>query len=305
MRIFGLLFIVGFLLGSCGDEKKAGVEPLALDSYKKEISYLMGASHAEQVVKDPNWEKYDKDAMVEGFKLGLDNTKAFGQADQQNIMKLLGQSQGEFHDEFKVEGSKSIGKFLGSSFADSWTRINFMSEFDKKYLVYGFHLGVLKQDTLIKAEVKQKMLQDFMTKVNTRIATEVERKEKVYFDKVKVIPGIQDIGNGIYLETIKAGAGASPLVSDDVKAHYVLMSAAGDTIQNSYTAPEIPVFNLGQVIQGWMIGIPKMKKGGKYKLYVPQAMAYGANPPSPDIEPFATLVFYVELIDVGAPGTLK
>lgn len=305
MRLFAVLFVAGALLTACGDEKKAAVEALPLDTYKKEISYLMGASHAEQVVKDPNWERYDKAAMVEGFKLGLDNTKAFGQADQQNIMKLLGQTQGEFHDEFKVEGSKSIGKFLGSSFADSWQRINFMSEFDKKYLVYGFHLGVLKQDTLIKAEIKQKMLQSFMTRVNTRIASEVDRKEKVFFDKVKVIPGIKDIGNGIYLETLTAGNGGSPLVSDDVKAHYVLMSAAGDTIQSSLNGPEVPVFNLGQVIQGWTIGIPQMKKGGKYKLYVPQGMAYGANPPSPDIEPFATLVFYVELIDFGKAGSLK
>ena len=173
-------------------------------------------------------------------------------------------------------------------------------------MVYGFGLGLKKEDTLIKKELKETMLKDFMVKINTRVMAEVTKKETAYFNKVKQMASIKELPNGLYMETIKAGTGGSPTAASDVKAHYVLMNTEGDTLQSSLNAPQIPVFNLGGVIPGWTVGIPFMKKGGKYKLYVPQNMAYGKDSPDPNsIPPFATLVFYVELVDFGPIGTIK
>jgi len=202
------------------------------------------------------------------------------------------------------EGSNAIGKFFGATFNKSWTDIKFLSEFDKKYLVYGFELGLKDQDTLIEETVKKKILGDFMAKVNTRITSEVDRVEKVFFDQVKAKKGIQELPQGLYMETLKAGTGASPTISDDVKAHYVLMNTNGDTLQSSLGREPVP-FNLSGVVPGWSIGIPFMKTGGKYKLYVPQALGYGAQSPDPSlIPPFSTLVFYIELVQVGKAGTI-
>jgi FKBP-type peptidyl-prolyl cis-trans isomerase len=41
-----------------------------------------------------------------------------------------------------------------------------------------------------------------------------------------------------------------------------------------------------------------MKVGGKRRLIVPGALAYGANPPTPTIPADATLVFDIELVAV-------
>ncbi len=41
-----------------------------------------------------------------------------------------------------------------------------------------------------------------------------------------------------------------------------------------------------------------MKEGGRRELVIPGNLAYGANPPTPDIQPNETLVFVVDLISV-------
>ena len=297
--------LLGFI-AACGDDTKETGQVLPLNTPKQRISYLMGADNAAQLLQDPNFAKYDKDQIMKGFEAGLENEKAFDAACQTTIQNLLGQGQQEFNQKYVKDASLCIGKFIGGMFKTSWVQAKSYNEFDKEYLVYGFSLGLEKKDTLIKKELKEQMLKDFMVKVNTRVMEQVTKKETAFFAKIKQIKGIQELPNGLYLETVQAGTGGSPTATSDVKAHYVLMNTEGATLQSSLEGPQIPVFNLGSVIPGWTVGIPFMKKGGKYKLYVPQNMAYGKDSPDPNtIPPFSTLVFYVELIDFGPMGTIK
>lgn len=305
MRALLYTTLVALVLFSCDSKDENAIEELPMKSYKQEISYLIGADHAHQMDKDPNFDKYNKEEIIKGFEEGLKNPGVYDANCENSIRSLIGEDQTQFNEAFKDPASNCIGKFLGSMFKESWNQIKAMNEFEEKYIVYGFKLAMYKKDTLIEESVKQRMLSEFMTKVNSRLTAEVDRVEKVFFDEVKKKKGIQELPQGIFMETIKASNGASPTISDDVKCHYVLMNTNGDTLQSSLGDQPI-VFNLGQVIPGWTVGIPFMKKGSTCKLYVPQAMAYGKNSPDPNtIPPFATLVFYIELIDFGKTGTLK
>ena len=53
----------------------------------------------------------------------------------------------------------------------------------------------------------------------------------------------------------------------------------------------------GQLIDGWVEGIPGMKVGGKRTLTIPPDKGYGAQG-SGSIPPNATLIFDIELVDV-------
>jgi FKBP-type peptidyl-prolyl cis-trans isomerase len=302
--ILSSLSVLFFLLACSSNNESKNTLPL--DSESQKISYLLGAQNAGQLLQDPNFAKYNHENIVKGFEAGLKDASSFDAACQNSIQSLFGQTQNEFNAQYVDEASTCIGKFLGSMFKEGWEQAKYYKTFDEKYLVYGFKLGLNKVDTLIDNTTKESMMKSFMDKVNVQLMKEVTAFENDFFGKIKKINGIQELTNGIYLETVSAGNGESPTATSDVKAHYVLMNTHGDTLQSSLANPTAPVFNLGGVIPGWTIGIPAMKKGGKYKLYVPQNMAYGKDSPDPrTIPPYSTLVFYVELQDFGPAGKIK
>ncbi len=114
---------------------------------------------------------------------------------------------------------------------------------------------------------------------------------------VKLPDGLQEID-------LKVGAGALVLTGAKVKVHYTGWLSNGTKFDSSrdHDQPFEVTLGASQVIRGWDEGLPGMKVGGKRRLTIPPALAYGAQPPSPSpIPPNATLVFDVEILDITAP----
>jgi FKBP-type peptidyl-prolyl cis-trans isomerase FklB len=111
--------------------------------------------------------------------------------------------------------------------------------------------------------------------------------------KVKVTP------SGLQYEVIKEGNGLKPTATSKVKVHYHGTTPSGEVFDSSVKRGEPITFGLNQVIKGWTEGLQLMAVGSKYRLFIPQELAYGANPqPGSAIKPYMPLVFEVELLGI-------
>jgi len=110
-----------------------------------------------------------------------------------------------------------------------------------------------------------------------------------------------DIPFDLGIEDIVVGDGAEATSGHKVTVHYAGVAfSTGEEFDASWNRGEPFVFKLakGQVIAGWDAGVQGMRVGGRRKLTIPSAMAYGARGAGGVIAPHEPLVFVVDLLSV-------
>ena len=93
------------------------------------------------------------------------------------------------------------------------------------------------------------------------------------------------------------GSGAVAQAGSTVDVHYLGVEfESGEEFDSSWSRGESINFPLRSLIQGWQLGIPGMKVGGRRKLTVPPAQAYGMAGGHPLAG--KTLIFVIDLLGV-------
>jgi FKBP-type peptidyl-prolyl cis-trans isomerase len=102
------------------------------------------------------------------------------------------------------------------------------------------------------------------------------------------------------IEDLVVGTGAEAKSGDTVEMNYLGTLTDGTKFDSSYDRGQTfsTQIGVGVVIQGWDKGVPGMKVGGKRRLLIPAAMAYGERGAGNIIPPNSDLIFEVELVSV-------
>ncbi|PLV61085.1 FKBP-type peptidyl-prolyl cis-trans isomerase [Erwinia sp. B116] len=174
---------------------------------------------------------------------------------------------------------------------------------DKNQLIAGVQDAFAGKSKLTDQEIEQ-TLQSFEGRVKGAAQAKMEKdakentaKGEAYAAKFAKEKDVKKTESGLLYLVEKAGAGESPKDSDTVVVNYKGTLVDGTEFDNSYTRGEPLSFRLDGVIPGWTEGLKQVKKGGKIKLVIPPALAYGQNG-VPGIPANSTLVFEVELLDI-------
>lgn len=144
-------------------------------------------------------------------------------------------------------------------------------------------------------EIIQKYIQELTTS-----KFEVYKKEGEDFlaENAKK-EGVTSTPSGLQYEVVEQGTGEKPKSTDTVNVHYHGTLIDGTVFDSSVTRGIPATFGVHQVIKGWTEALQLMPVGSKYRLYIPEDLAYGAHPhPGGAIKPFMTLIFDVELLGI-------
>ena len=120
-------------------------------------------------------------------------------------------------------------------------------------------------------------------------------------ERPQIGPPSGDVPFELGIEDLVVGDGDEATAGKKVSVHYVGVSfATGAEFDASWNRGQPFEFKLGkgQVIPGWDAGVQGMRVGGRRKLTIPSAMAYGARGAGSVIKPHEPLVFIVDLLSV-------
>jgi len=99
--------------------------------------------------------------------------------------------------------------------------------------------------------------------------------------------------SGLYYQIIKPGSGTTTINSNtNITIKYEGKLLDGTVIDNG--GGKENTFRLGDLIEGWKIGIPKIQKGGEIRLIIPPTLGYGSRNAGP-IPANSVLDFNIQL----------
>jgi FKBP-type peptidyl-prolyl cis-trans isomerase FklB len=153
----------------------------------------------------------------------------------------------------------------------------------------------------IEVDEINEALQEIHTRAQTaqEAAAQVAAEDGELFLKDNALrPEVTVLESGLQYEVMTAGNGEIPTSDKSVRVHYHGQLTDGTVFDSSVSRGQPAEFPVTGVIKGWVEALQLMPVGSKWKLFIPQDLAYGSRGAGAAIPPFAALVFEVELLDI-------
>lgn len=170
--------------------------------------------------------------------------------------------------------------------------------------VAGFVAGTIEDTVVMTMEDANLYAEKNMRQIKARQMEaqygENKKAGEAFMAEIAKKEGVKQLEeSGVYYEVITEGKGQIPADTSFVKVKYEGTLIDGTVFDGNMDAEKPMTFRCNQVIPGWTLALTHMPAGSKWKVYIPQEMAYGEREAGAVIKPYSTLVFIIDLVSVG------
>ncbi len=197
----------------------------------------------------------------------------------------------------KTEEDKTLYN-LGVMLSRSIQSFNFSAK-ELEMVKAGLADGAQDKASADELEKYVPKLQELQQKRVAEAATKEKAAGAAYLAKAATEKDATKTASGLVIKTVKAGTGASPTANDQVKVNYEGRFVDGKVFDSSIKRNEPATFPLNGVIPCWTEAVQLLKVGGKAQIICPPELAYGDEGRPPQMRGGATLVFDIELLEIG------
>ena len=192
--------------------------------------------------------------------------------------------------------SDSLSYALGVTYGENM-KTKGAENIDGKSIGQGFE-DALKGESKISSEEANKMVRAYINKQQAKVTEMMKAEGEAFLAENKKRAEVITTESGLQYEILTKGTGAIPEKSDKVVAHYEGKLLDGTKFDSSFDRGEPATFPVGGLIPGWVEALQLMPTGSKWRLYIPQDLAYGPRGAGGAIPPYAALIFDLELIEI-------
>ena len=157
----------------------------------------------------------------------------------------------------------------------------------------------IKGEEKMSIQEAQKLIKTTIQGKQEEIAKVQSKEGELFLADNGKRPEVVTTESGLQYEILNKGDGAIPTSTDKVKVHYTGTLINGEVFDSSIARGEPTTFGVAQVISGWTEALLLMPVGSKWKVFIPQDLAYGPRGAGGgEIPPYAALIFEMELLAI-------
>lgn len=191
------------------------------------------------------------------------------------------------------QASYCFGVVLGQNF-----KATGLDSLDMNVFLAAMQDVMLDKPLKVRLREAEATMRQYMQGAMMKRSEIAKEQSKKFLESNKSMAGVRATASGLQYKIVSEGGGKSPTPADRVTVHYTGKLTDGTVFDSSVQRGQPATFRVNQVIPGWTEALQMMKEGDKWELYIPYSLGYGERGSPPQIPPFSTLIFEVELMKV-------
>ena len=261
---------------------------VSLKTQNDSLNYALGFANGDGI-KNYYFKNLNSDQAITNFMKWLD--LAYHSSDNEIIRN---DSTNEYF------GISQVGNKIGSELKKQLIKglMGYANiKVDYGLIKQGLDDGMRGSEKVMKVNEAMEFLQKAVKKLANKSMTPGDILNKTageeFLSNNKKRPGVKTTNSGLQYEIVNYGTGPFPTDLSTVMIQYNGTLIDGTQFDSINSLKPIS-FKLKDVIKGWAEVLKIMPVGSKFKVYIPQELAYGYMNHG-IIKPYSTLVFEIEL----------